>query len=64
MWKGDTFVYETFGENAVGLSAVEFDRSTPGKTRVCVMNLHFSATDPNYSESDPEATEFAWFYPV
>ena len=61
MWDGDTFVYQTFGENAVGLSAVEFDMTTPGKARVGVKNLSFSDTNPDYSETDPEPKEFAWF---
>jgi hypothetical protein len=63
MWDGDTFVYQTFGENAVGLSAVEFDMTTPGKARVGVKNLSFSDTNPDYSETDPEPKEFAWFTP-
>ena len=60
-WSGDTFVYEIFGENAVGLSAVEFDMTMPGKPRACVKNLQFCATDPGYSEIDPEVREPAWF---
>lgn len=64
MWQGDTFVYQTFGENAVGLSAVEFkfDPAPPQQAaRVCLHNLHYSATNPGYSETDPEAAESAWF---
>lgn len=63
MWDGDTFVYQTFGENAVGLSAVEFDMATPGKIRVGVKNLPFSDTNPDYSETGLDPKEFAWFTP-
>jgi Domain of unknown function (DUF3471) len=63
MWDGDTFVYQTFGENAVGLSAVEFDMTTPGKNRVGVKNLPFSETNPDYSETGLDPKEFAWFTP-
>jgi CubicO group peptidase (beta-lactamase class C family) len=63
MWDGDTFVYQTFGENAVGLSAVEFDMTTPGKARVGVKNLSFSDTNPDYSETDTDPKEFARFTP-
>lgn len=62
-WRGDTFVYQTFGENAVGLSAVEFFIPSPGQVRVCVRNLHYSDTVPAYSEIDPESREYAWFFP-
>jgi hypothetical protein len=50
-----------FGENAVGLSAVEFDLTTPGKVRVCVKDFPFSETNPNYSETKAEPKEAAWF---
>lgn len=67
MWKGDAFVYQTFGENAVGLSAVEFRTTESGKA-LSVKNLPFSVTDPDYSEivpvyssSDPSGAREAVF---
>lgn len=48
---GDTFVFKTFGENAVGLTPVIFDLSGPEKGSLRIPYMPFSDTNAEYSES-------------
>ncbi|MEX8520838.1 MAG: serine hydrolase [Leptothrix sp. (in: b-proteobacteria)] len=63
-WKADAFTYPTFGENAVGLSAVEFAPLASGPARLRVMNLHYADKTADYAEADADCPEVAWFQRV